>query len=192
MKVFFTASQGGKKFFDKYYTKIYNLIEEFNHSHLDKTLITVTSDKFYKDLEEKGREANIDLYEKNLKCIKEAHVNVFECSSSSISIGFMIEKSIGLNKPTIVLFLKDHVPHFLAGMDEQKLIVKEYTEKNLAHILKVALEEARNRADKRFNFFISPYLLAYLQKVSKELGITKSTFIRNLILEHMKKNNIKV
>jgi predicted DNA binding CopG/RHH family protein len=74
----------------------------------------------------------------------------------------------------------------LTGIEDEKLIIRSYTEKNLKKILKEAIDLARQRSDKRFNFFISQKLLNYLESISKKEGINKSTFIRNLILEHMR------
>jgi predicted DNA binding CopG/RHH family protein len=50
------------------------------------------------------------------------------------------------------------------------------------------LDHAREKRDKRFNFFISPKLLEFLEKTSNGDGITKSKYIRNLIVEHMRQN----
>lgn len=72
-------------------------------------------------------------------------------------------------------------------MEEEKLIIKQYNEKNIKKVIKEAIDIARERRDKRFNFFISPKLLEYLEKASFNDGVTKSKFIRNLITEHMRK-----
>lgn len=158
----------------------------------DDILITVPTNKFYEDLEKEGKKGDINLYKKNLKKIKDSDINLFECSLHSLSIGFMIEKSLEAHKPTIVLYLEDNNPHFLDGIEDEKLIVRSYNDKNLNDILAEALKEAKIRGDKRFNFFISPMLLSYLEKASKEKGVTKSTFIRNLLLDHMARSKQSV
>lgn len=187
MKVFFTASHRGKTYFDEYYIKIYELIEQFNFQNLDDSLITIPIKKFYSELDKLGKQRDIKLYNRNLEYIKKADINIFECSFQSISIGFMIEKSLELNKPTVVLYLEGNIPHFLAGAVGEKLIIRSYKKNNIKDVIKATLVEAKSRGDKRFNFFISPKLLSYLEKASKERNITKSTFIRNLILDHMNK-----
>jgi predicted DNA-binding protein len=60
-------------------------------------------------------------------------------------------------------------------------------ENTLDQVIRDAVEKAQSLADKRFNFFISPSLLSYLNKASKEEGVTKSTFIRNLINDYKRK-----
>lgn len=188
MKVFFTASQRGKKYFDACYQIIYQGLKDRGYQHLDDTLINMNIDAFYNNFEKKGLETYNDLYLKNLDCIKRADIVVFECSFNSLSIGYMIEKSLQMNKPTIVFYLEDHLPHFLTGIKEDKLIIKSYKKDALQEILNLAIDEAAQLRDKRFNFFISPALLTYLENAAKKEGITKSALLRNLLIAHQKKS----
>lgn len=112
---------------------------------------------------------------------------MFDATVPSGGIGFLIEKSLEYSKPTIVLYHETAPTYFFPGADHEKLIVKPYNEKNVKKVVNEALAAAREKRDKRFNFFISPRLLEYLESTSKEMGVTKSKFIRDLILEHMRK-----
>lgn len=188
MKVYFTASVRGKKFYEDHYEKIYESIHNLGYQHVDKLLFSTSVQTFYKSLETGGQKTYVDFYNKTLLNIKTADINIFECSFPSLGVGFQVEKSLEFGKPTVVLYLKDHIPHFIAGTNSDKLILKMYNDKNVNQVVKESLEEAKRRTDKRFNFFISPYLLNYLQNTSKKLGVTKSTFIRTLILEHIKRS----
>jgi hypothetical protein len=188
MKVFFTASQRGKKFFDEDYHQIFQIIESLGHKNLDDKIINVPTDKFYEDLERKGHEAYAKLYEKNINFLREADINIFECSLHSLSVGFMVQKSLDFHKPTIVLYLKKHIPYFLAGLEDEKLIMKEYETTSLKEILTKSIKQAMQMRDKRFNFFLTDEMLNYLEEASKKEGLNKSTFLRNLLLNHMKKN----
>lgn len=187
MKIFFTASQRGKEKFTKYYQVIENEIKRLGYNLIEDDLLTIKSNDFYSQFKENDQESHIKFYRDELKRLQDSEINIFECSFHSLSIGFIIEKSLELNKPTIVLYHKEYRPLFLSGVEDEKLIVKSYTEKDLARTLKNALNEAQDQRDKRFNFFISPRLLQYLEKACKKEGCTKSYFIRNLILEHKKK-----
>lgn len=191
MKIFFAGSQRGKKFYGQYYIRIYELVAKNGYEHLDKSFIETTTENFYDNLDKGGRQAHVDFYNRNIKNIKEADICIFECSLHSLSIGFQIEKALEFNKPTIVLYLEKNTPYFLGGIENDKMIVYSYDKENLENILTQALDEAKEVTDKRFNFFISPHLLNYLNKAATEEGITKSTFIRNLLLDHMKKNKSK-
>jgi len=187
MKVFFTASQKGKDKYESYYIQIFNLLKKKGFTHVDSEIISQNSAEFYKNLEEKGSKGNVELYEKNINNIKTADINVFECSFNSLSVGFMVEKSLELNKPTIVLFVSKQKPFFLEGIQDEKLITGSYDLDTLDSVLSEVMDKAANLRDKRFNFFISPSLLEYLELASKQEGITKSTFIRNLLINHKRK-----
>lgn len=189
MKIFFTASLRGAKDFTKYYKEIYDTIEALGHKNLDHEIFQLSSKDYYDLIEKEGRKAYVDLYKRKIKNIQEADLCIFEASLHSSSIGFEIQKALELNTPTLVLYYDDNIPHFLIGADDDKLIVKSYNENNLKDILKAAIDELQEIRDKRFNFFISPRLLTYLEEASKKTGVTKSTFIRNLLNEHMKKSS---
>lgn len=186
MKVFLNASPRGDKEYGSYYKKIHEELKRLGYKHMNDDAVTVTSEDFSKDMEEGGREAQVDLYERNIKGIKQADICVFETSVHSLTVGFLVNKALESGKPTIVLFYRDNIPYFISGIDDDKLIVKEYNEKNVKKIVKEAIDIARERRDKRFNFFISPKLLDYLERASTNEGVTKSKFIRNLIMNHMR------
>lgn len=189
MKVFFTASQRGKKEFGKSYSKIAEVIHKNGLNLIDDDILSTSTKKFYQDLDEGGDDLSNQLYKEKMKHLHEADIAIFDCSVHSLSIGYILEKSLELNKPTIALYIKGKEPYFLEGAADEKLITKSYTLSTLEKVLSECLENAKERRDKRFNFFISPRLLEYLESTSKKMGITKSTFIRNLLLEHKGRNS---
>ena len=188
MKVFFTASQRGKKQFGMMYKKMQSFIQKNKYTLLDDDIFTKEPAELYKALESGDHAVQVDFYHRKINTIKEADVCIFEVSTQSLSLGFIIQKALELNKPTIVLFMKGYHPHFLDGVENEKIVQQEYEEASLEKKVGESLEKALNLREKRFNFFISPALLTYLESASKMEGITKSTFIRNLILGHKKKH----
>ncbi len=188
MKAYFAASFRGLKYYLRYYKQIYQAIDQCGAKHLEKSLLHLTEEDAYRNLEKGGVKAHIDFYNKIIDYIKTADINIFDCSMPSLGIGFQVEKSLEFNKPTIVLYLSGHTPHFMAGTKDEKLLLKEYSDKNIASVVTKAIEEARNLTDKRFNFFVSPAMLAYLERISKKKYVTKSALIRDLINNYMKKN----
>lgn len=188
MKVFFRASIRGRQVHDTYYKKISDAVENLGYSLVDKYLLQHSIESHYAKLEEGGARAYENFYDKEIAGIKTADICLFECSFPSLGTGLQIEKALEFNKPTIVLYLERHMPHFLAGIQDEKLLLKRVKDDTLDQVLAQAFNEAKQVADKRFNFFISPQLLSYLDKTSKTQGITKSTFIRSLILDHMRKS----
>jgi hypothetical protein len=189
MKIFFTASQRGKKQFGQMYKKIQLYIQSQKYKLLDDDIFTEEPNQLYKASELSNHEVQVDFYHKKINTIKDADICIFEVSTHSLSIGFVIQKALEFYKPTIVLYMKGYIPHFLSGVENEKIILKEYGMETLEKQLQEALQEALGLRDKRFNFFITPNLLAYLESTSKSEGITKSTFIRNLILAHKKKHS---
>ncbi len=188
MKILFSASLRGKKHFNSQYQQIVQIIKELGHSPLGTDYLSSMGDKIYEDLKKGGRQSNVDFYKREMKLIQQADICIFECSTHSLSIGFSVQKTLEMNKPAIVLYYKDNVPFFLSGAEDDKLILKNYDESNVKDVIRKTIDEASELRDKRFNFFINPSLLTYLENTSKSLGVTKSNFIRNLILDHMKKN----
>lgn len=187
MKILFTASQRGKKQFGQSYKDIHNFIAKSGYTLIQDDILSEEPEELYKALESGDHKKQTEFYNKKIDSIQKSDLCVFEVSTHSLSIGFVIQKALEFNKPTIVLYLKDHKPLFFTGVDNEKLILQEYTISNLEKQLSIALQEALHLREKRFNFFISPALLSYLEHTSKKEGVTKSTFIRNLILAHKKK-----
>lgn len=188
MKVYFGAPIRGKNTFEENYKKIFNEIKKMGYSLIDDEIITIPPDKFFSQLNKGGDKSNSELYEKNIELINKADINVFECSFRSTTVGFMINQSLEFRKPTIILYLKEFLPHFFLGIKHDKLIANEYDDQNLNTVIKKCLIKAQNLRDKRFNMFMSDELLRYLDDAANREGVNKSTFIRNLLLSHQKKS----
>jgi predicted DNA binding CopG/RHH family protein len=185
MKVFFTGSYRGKNEYGKFYETIYKEIERLGFVNLDREVIDMDYKEFVKQAV-KDKQYSINHYQQKDAALHKADICIFDTSFHSLRVGFLVERALKYGKPAIVLYYKNNSPYFLTGIEDEKLIIRSYTEKNLKKILKEAIDLARQRSDKRFNFFISQKLLNYLESISKKEGINKSTFIRNLILEHMR------
>lgn len=188
MKVFYTATYQGTEQFGKYYKLLYDEIANLGYEHLDHEVVNITYDGYLKKMA-KGRQAQVTNYNEVINYLKKSDICILETSAHSLGLGFIVQKSLEMGKPTIVLYYKDNTPYFLHGVEDDKLIVKSYDEKNYKKVIKNALNEAREKRDKRFNFFLNPKLLTYLETVSAEQGVTKSKILRDLIVEHMRKKN---
>ena len=188
MKVFLDTTYRRDKQHLANYLRIYALIETLGYIHLFKDIAEDSPLSINESSDKRERNKSVDLYRKRLEYLHRSDINVFEASLPSLSTGLLIEKSIEMNKPTVVFYQQSNTPILISGIENDKLILVSYNEDTLEKVVKEAFIKARQIRDKRFNFFISPSLLEYLEKKSKEMGITKSTFIRNLILKHMKNN----
>src|SRR3989338_396003 len=160
MKIFCVASKRGKARFLGDYRRIYKHLEKLGHKPLDDWIIKDV-DKNDKDDYSADKKESLKRYEQvfddALAKLREADVNLFECSEQSFTVGYLVQKSLELNKPTVVLYEEIYQPsYFLLGSQDEKLIKKSYKDDTLEIELEKALDEAMNVADKRFNFFISP------------------------------------
>jgi len=189
MKIYFSAPIKGVEEIEKNLSSIYNHISKLGHKHLDDFTVRLKEGvQFYDRMSEGGTSSRKTFFDKTIVNIKQADIVIFEGTVPSLGVGFQIEKALDYNKPTIVLYLKGNMPNFLAGTEHDKLMLREYTDETLLSVIESSIEEAKHASDKRFNFFISPQLLTYLQEESDRNGMTKSSFIRKLILEHKKRS----
>ena len=136
-------------------------------------------------IDEKAKKEN---YDETLKCINRADVLIMEISGHSMSMGYILSKALEINKPVIAMYREEMQPIFIAGIGDPKLILAKYTETNIEKVIWESLKKARGLIDVRFNFFVSPKILTYLDWVGQKRMIPKSVFLRNLIEREMKKD----
>jgi len=185
MKVFYTTSLRGVDGYRPVFERIYKIIEELGHTNLDKVLFNIPDkDGFYKG----SHSEKVNHYKRMMNCIKTADVVVLEVSTHSLSIGFLLQKSLELGKPVIALHLPKRSPFFIQGMEHDKLQIIEYQEGEIKQTLASALDYAQGSSDVRFNFFISPSIGTYLDWISKNKKIPRSVFLRDLIQKDMESN----
>lgn len=185
MKIFLTASHHENDESKKYFEKISQEIKAMGYDLVSSEPFIVSEEGFDEILEDESPKKHAEFYKKKIKGIQQSDICIFDATNSSLAIGFVIQKSLEYNKPTVILYYKDHTPYFLSGIEHEKLIIHSYNEKIIKKVLREVIEIACEKRDKRFNFFISPKLLDYLERASSMEGVTKSKFIRNLIFEHM-------
>jgi hypothetical protein len=120
--------------------------------------------------------------------VKKVDVVVAEVSGHSMSMGFIVGKALELNKPVVALYKKGEQKQFLKWMKNKKLVLAPYDTKDLSSVLDESLKKSEKLMDVRFNFFVSPGILAYLDWVANKRMIPRSVFLRRLIEKEMKKD----
>jgi hypothetical protein len=124
------------------------------------------------------------------KTIANCDVVVCEASfPSTISIGHEVSVALDKGKPIIALYQPKKEPGVLEGINSERFMLLEYTQKDLKEVLDYGMEGAVEQIDVRFNFFISPKISKYLDKVSKETKTPRAVYLRNLIEEDMDSND---
>lgn len=184
MKVYFGTSPRIKKSYPKEVVEIYRLIEENGHSHTSDFVLKVDPDKFYSFSEKKLSQH----HKETVKDIKEADICVFEASVHSLSVGYLVNLSLDLGKPVVVLVKEKVPPLVFQSIKSENLFFASYNRENLGKKLKSVLGRAAENTDVRFNFFVTPKILAYLDWLSKKKRLPRAVYLRNLIEKDIKYN----
>jgi len=172
------GSPRGKKEFSKQYYKIYKTIEKLGHTNLTDFLISVDTEKFYvEDIS--------DFFKKTNKELKKADICIFDASIASIAIGHLISTAIQNNKPVIVFYIGNEPPHYLTGIDDLKVQLVRYEDDTISETLAESLDYASSQQDTRFNFFVSPKHINFLDWIAQNKKIPRSVYLRRLIEKEM-------
>ncbi|MDD4106586.1 MAG: hypothetical protein PHX84_01390 [Candidatus Shapirobacteria bacterium] len=165
---------------------MYKIISDEHKMVSDKVLKWIKTG--IKDFSKESIETKKENYLHIIKCIKKADIVVMEISGHSVSMGFILSKAMEENKPVIAMYTSDMDPVFVKGIVNSKLILAEYKKENLEQVILASINKAKCLVDMRFNFFVSPKILNYLDWVAQKRMIPKSVFLRHLIEREMKKD----
>lgn len=185
MKVYFTASISQQVSYSSYYDRIIQALEKLGHSVQHQHITGKSMDNLKVQTDEEHHEH----YKRVLKWISNADVTVVEASfPSTLNIGHEISLALERGKPVIVLYKKGQKSYFLDASESDKLIALEYDDVNLEELVSEGLDYAKDQADTRFNFFISPRHVSYLDWIAKTKRVPRSVYLRGLIKTDMEKN----
>lgn len=181
MKVYFMASPRGKTKLSDEFDKIYHAIEKQGHENVSDFLVTVDVDKFYlSDIS--------DFFKQTVVNLKQADVCVFETTIPSLAVGHLMSLALTLSKPIVALYTGDRVPFFLSGSEDERVFIAQYSQESINKVLEDAFDFAKNQSDTRFNFFISPRHVNYLDWIAKSRKLPRSVYLRRLIESDMANN----
>ncbi len=123
--------------------------------------------------------------------LKKTDITVAEISYPSLGVGHEITLALNSGKPVVALCLagkKGTSALMLEGIQNERLQIVTYSPQNITAVLKRVMRQAEQIVDIRFNFFISPEHMQYLDWIAKNKKIPRSVFLRNLIDKEMKKD----
>jgi hypothetical protein len=186
MKIYFTASLTGKKYYLQSYKKIVRNLKKIGCQIFYKHIFTSSKSQICQESKEK-RQLYLKLLNKNLKW---CDLVVVEVSYPSTATGFEISTALKKNKPVLALYLekKGDIPPVFKAFDEDKITLLSYNLNNLNQLLKDYLEYIKTLViNKRFTLLLPPQIVEFLDKKSKENKMFKSEYIRNLIKQEMNK-----
>lgn len=185
MKVYFTSSLRGKKEFGQAYRHIVKLLKESGFKvyadHILKTDPTKPSTQSHEEAVKAYKHLN------NLR--NKSDLLVVEASYPSLGVGHEISLALDANKPVVVTYKQGNSPRLLEGTQDDRLFLISYkTKEDLDGKLVKAVNKAKNQMDVRFNFFVTPQILSYLDWIAKTRKVPRAVHLRRLIKEDMKKN----
>lgn len=183
MKFYFTAAIFQKQDLGEIYERIVSFLSLRGQVFEDTTKVDLQTALEKSDKERK------EYYKIVLNWISKSDMVVVEASfPSTINIGHEVSLAIEKGKPVVILYKKGRNPSFFLGLQSEKMFWVEYEKDNLEDRLENALVEAQKVQDVRFNFFVAPKHLAYLDWVAKTKKLPRAVFLRNLIEREMKKD----
>ena len=186
MRVCFVASIKNKEVNLKYYQEIIRVLKETG----DKVFCEHVMGNSQANLDSLSEDKKVQFHKNVMDQVKKADLVVAEITSQSLSVGFLISMSLDLSKPTVLLYRGSSKPNIISTLEQSdKLLVGSYSELgDIEKVLSDYLDKARGKSDVRFNFFVSPKILNYLDWIAQKRMIPRSVFLRNLIEREMKKD----
>ncbi len=178
MVIFYTCSYYGKQKYQKWYDFVRDTIKEFRVS-----LISPEEGNYQNVLNEETKKHIVNPkvlhYEAIRQGIHQAEVMIVEVSHEDIQLGHEITLALSEKKP--VLCLSTH-EDFSNKIHNDYFVGAKYNTSNLKPTIQNFLARARELTlSKRFNMFLYPSQIEYLEKIGKQTGMNMSEYIRHLI-----------
>lgn len=186
MKIFFTGSPRALNF-PKYKNdliEIFSCLSEHGEN-LSRLVIDANQDEFY-NLNYNGV---VKHYETTINDLKNADIVVAEVSMQSMAMGYLVNKSLELSKPTLCLHSKGKSPFFLSGIVDSNLIISEYSTNEIKAVIDDAFDYFAGNKDKRFNLMLPPSMISFLNEISERKGVSKAEILRSEVKKMMKKES---
>lgn len=184
MKVVLIASQAQSSELEGYYKQINDALESHGLTVFSGHLFTKVNDS---DLANKKQIEG--WYKEVIQHVRAADTIFVEISyPSTVNVGHILTYALDTGKPVVALYKSGREPFFLRGRVDDKLILLEYTDKDIKEVVDNALEYASSAQDVRFNFFISPEIGRFLDWISKKKRLPRAVYLRKLIEEDMRSN----
>jgi hypothetical protein len=130
------------------------------------------------------------IYKESVDALNRADAVVADATIRGFGIGYQVSMAVQMKKPTLVLFKKGVEDSSFASGIDVGVTFKEYTENNVADIIKDFLRENDIQTkDMRFNFFIDRPIYNYLRWAAHKTGKTKAEILRDLVAKEIERQN---
>lgn len=178
MKVFNTGSFYGKKKYQKYYDLVLSAIEKTGGE------LIATEKGNYKQILSEAEKAKLPTerlihYEAIRKGILWADAVIIEISHEDFQLGHEATLAIQAKKPVLCLSIHED---FSEKINNRYFFGAKYNEYTVEEIVEGFIKRAqKNILSERFNCFLSPAEVQYLESAAKERKMNKSEYLRGLI-----------
>lgn len=180
MKVYVTASTENIKDNPETFKKIVSFMKKRGDKNTNLFLHHLLSKGSLKNREK-------DIYFKTLSDVRNSDLLLAEISYPSISIGFLIEKAINLSIPILCLCdeaQSQNVSTILKRYKSDSFKILIYNKFNIEELLNMEFLSIKKHKVK-LNVFLEANLDNFLKLSSTKKGITKSQYLRDIIIEKM-------
>jgi hypothetical protein len=180
MTIFFTASHRGEAKYKKQFDRVYQTIKSFS----DVSLISPGWKDNYEELisaskKKKLQDPRLIEYEAIKKGIQLADAVIIEVSQESFQLGHETTLTLMNKKPVLCLSMHED---FNKRISHDYFFGAQYTDSTLKGIIQDFLSQVRDLSlSKRFNLFLYPRQVEYLEINAKKNKMNMSEYIRYLI-----------
>lgn len=185
MKIYFSASISHINRYRNNYIAIVKALEKLGHNVIAEHVL---KKKTKSDYEKQSDQESLSIQRKMTAWKKQADMCIFEVSSPSLGIGQEIAFALSNKKQVIALHTSGTKPHVLRDEGEESLFLVEYSLDKLEEILEEYIDYAKEHADSRFNFFISPEIQSYLDWIARYRRTPRAVYLRELLEKDIREN----
>jgi hypothetical protein len=188
MKIFLCASIYGKQHLEDSCKKIVALTKKTGATIVADHILDTTNE----EMAQWKKDQDIKFHNFVMNGVKNSDAIFAEISHASTSVGYLISLAAQAGKPVVCFYNGEQKPHLFNTLEEQndKFVVVQYSKlEDLDKLVPEMVEFVHEGQDTRFNFFVTPKHINYLNWIAKTRKIPRSVFLRKLIEEEMRKNS---
>lgn len=184
MKVFFTASLTGRVKYGDDYQNIVDAINSLGHRVIGDHILKADLERLTKE----SHQETALVFKNFRKMVMSADILLAEISYPSLSVGYQISDALDSGKIVIAMHHRNTSARLLEGSNNERLKIETYETESINETVKELMRWASDNIDIRFNFFITPPMIAYMDWLSEKKRIPRSVFLRGLIDKEMRLN----
>lgn len=183
MDIFFLASVAVDKGLRDSYKCIVKILESLENTVSAKHSLTLPSDILKLTQAENEKRAK-----ELLKEMLRSDCVVFEGTKATTGGGYYLSSALQHGIPVLYLSQEEYKGLYLASSN-RLLKIKQYNSDDLVGLKKIIVDflkfTDKKKLDNRFNLMMSDSMDVFLDRMSKDYGISKADFIRDLIYREM-------